>query len=77
MSLLVSKLGLKLVQVWPTYGRSSSSETSTSVSSMEVGSFQALCGDPAVHAAFPEGILWSSLGKDAIEADIIERMWRG
>jgi len=35
---------------------------------------RALCEDPEVQAAFPDGILWASLGKDAIEADIIKQM---
>jgi hypothetical protein len=35
---------------------------------------RALCDDPVVQAAFPDGILWASLGKDATESDVIERM---
>jgi hypothetical protein len=35
---------------------------------------RALCEDPAVQAAFPDGILWASLGKDATEADVVTQM---
>ena len=35
---------------------------------------RALCDDPVVQRAFPDGILWASLGKDATESDVIEQM---
>src|SRR5262249_26839562 len=35
---------------------------------------RALCEDPAVHTAFPDGILWASLGKEATETDVITQM---
>jgi len=35
---------------------------------------RALCDDPEVQGAFPDGILWATLGKDATASDVIERM---
>jgi hypothetical protein len=35
---------------------------------------RALCDDPIVQAAFPDGILWATLGKDATDADVIQQM---
>jgi hypothetical protein len=35
---------------------------------------RALCDDPAVKAAFPDGILWATLGKAATDADVVKRM---
>ena len=35
---------------------------------------RALCDDKTVQAAFPDGILWATLGKDVTQADIIDKL---
>jgi hypothetical protein len=35
---------------------------------------RALCDHPVVQAAFPDGILWATLGKDATDADVVQQM---
>ena len=34
---------------------------------------RALCDDPKVQLAFPDGILWATLGKEATDSDVVER----
>ena len=35
---------------------------------------RALCDDPAVQAAFPDGILWTTLGSEPTESDLIRKL---